>query len=354
MKMVKRLLPLLLTAAAAVFAQDTAHRPEENQIPAPRDAGDFAAWLRDMKIWRAERLTRMGYSDAEYTRPELQWAQRDFVQPQMMAEERYFYDPAAGEVYRRPLPGRSREALRRHRQRADLAGVSEYRHRQPQPVGPGSRSAGRHCRLAPDGGRFPSPRRARLLSQHAVGHRHARRGPCRIGTRRRSLMAEIGADGVNGDTFNGMPRAYRTASDRHWSSRDVRAGRVAQRDEMLMWNNQSWGYWNIRFAPMVSKLKWLEPRHMINVVRPLGARENGQSAAAFFNGVGYRELGEHLGHLEPDRLRGMGRRCAASAASTATSGNCWLAKTGFRIIPLSNMESFPACFQAPGEPCGRS
>ena len=26
-------------------------------------------------------------------------------------------------------------------------------------------------------------------------------------------MAEIGADGVNGDTFDGVPRAYRTASD---------------------------------------------------------------------------------------------------------------------------------------------
>ena len=38
----------------------------------------------------------MGYDDAEYRRPELLWTQRNFIQPQMMAEERYFYDPAAG------------------------------------------------------------------------------------------------------------------------------------------------------------------------------------------------------------------------------------------------------------------
>ena len=38
----------------------------------------------------------MGYDDAEYLRPELLWTQRNFIQPQTMAEERYFYDPAAG------------------------------------------------------------------------------------------------------------------------------------------------------------------------------------------------------------------------------------------------------------------
>ena len=38
----------------------------------------------------------MHYSGAEYDRPELKWTQRSFIQPQMMAEERYFYDPAAG------------------------------------------------------------------------------------------------------------------------------------------------------------------------------------------------------------------------------------------------------------------
>ena len=31
-----------------------------------------------------------------YAEPALQWAQRSFIQPQMMAHERYFYDPVAG------------------------------------------------------------------------------------------------------------------------------------------------------------------------------------------------------------------------------------------------------------------
>jgi gamma-glutamyl hercynylcysteine S-oxide synthase len=58
-------------------------------------------------------------------------------------------------------------------------------------------------------------------------------------------------------------------------------------DEMLMWNNQSWGYWKYPFAPMVSKLKWLEPRHMINVCDRWARDKTDNLQAAFFNGVGY-------------------------------------------------------------------
>ena len=43
-----------------------------------------------------EFLKRLGYDDAEYKRPELLWTQSSFMQPQMMVEDRYFYDPAAG------------------------------------------------------------------------------------------------------------------------------------------------------------------------------------------------------------------------------------------------------------------
>ena len=59
-------------------------------------SGEHQAWLDDLRQWRHERLIRMGYDDAEYRRPELLWTQRNFIQPQMMVEERYFYDPAAG------------------------------------------------------------------------------------------------------------------------------------------------------------------------------------------------------------------------------------------------------------------
>ena len=81
---------------------------------------------------------------ARYELPALQWAQSAFMQPQMMVQDRYFYDPVAGQIHGRPLPRRSGEALRRHRCRADLGDLSEYGHRRPQPAGHGALHARRH------------------------------------------------------------------------------------------------------------------------------------------------------------------------------------------------------------------
>ncbi|HEV8695015.1 MAG TPA: hypothetical protein VGQ93_12650, partial [Lysobacter sp.] len=36
-------------------------------------------WIAELVDWRREHLTRIGYDDANYRRPELQWAQRNFV-----------------------------------------------------------------------------------------------------------------------------------------------------------------------------------------------------------------------------------------------------------------------------------
>ena len=185
---------LVLLLMPVVLAQDTRHEPKGNLFPGPGQGADglnwvnemeswsadpkadFPYWLHDLKVWRHERLTRMGYDDAQYRRPELQWAQRDFIQPQMMAEERYFYDPVKGEYTVDRYLDDLDDPLRRYRQRAHLARVSQHRHRQSQSVGPSSRPAGRHSGAAPDGRRFSPARRARLVPEHALGQRDARRG----------------------------------------------------------------------------------------------------------------------------------------------------------------------------------
>ena len=95
------------------IGQDTAHPPTGSQFPGPgQGAGlsgwvtdmrswsrdprtDQPAWLRDLETWRHERLIRMGYDDSYYRKPELAWTQNDFIQPQMMVEDRFFYDPRA-------------------------------------------------------------------------------------------------------------------------------------------------------------------------------------------------------------------------------------------------------------------
>src|SRR5271156_2625003 len=101
---------LLSIAVVSVFSQDTKYQPQGPFIPTPEcRAGELSflplrpcsdeqieAWRKDIRHWRAERLLRVGYSGAEYERPELKWTQSSFIQPQMMIEDRYFYDPASG------------------------------------------------------------------------------------------------------------------------------------------------------------------------------------------------------------------------------------------------------------------
>ena len=53
-------------------------------------------WLRDLQHWRAERRIRIGYDPSRYDLPALKWTQSSFIQPQMMVQDRYFYDPVAG------------------------------------------------------------------------------------------------------------------------------------------------------------------------------------------------------------------------------------------------------------------
>ena len=58
-------------------------------------AGAFDGWIAAMRAWRAERLAGIPYDGSQYDRPELLWTQRDFVQPQVMVEDRFLYDPVS-------------------------------------------------------------------------------------------------------------------------------------------------------------------------------------------------------------------------------------------------------------------
>ncbi len=100
------------------------------------------------------------------------------------------------------------------------------------------------------------------------------------------LLAEVGADGVNGDTLDAIPRAFRTASDETGHPLALEPENLTV-DLGLPWNNLSWGYWDYSFIPTVSKYKWLESRHMVNICRRWGRDKTDDLQHAFFNGVGY-------------------------------------------------------------------
>ncbi len=118
---------LMLIVAMTSSAQTSNFTPKSQQIPVPEcltikelsedgskpcSPTEHDAWLADITHWRMERRIRTGYDGARYELPALQWTQSSFIQPQMMVQDRYFYDPEGRQIHRGSLPRRSRKALR--------------------------------------------------------------------------------------------------------------------------------------------------------------------------------------------------------------------------------------------------
>jgi formylglycine-generating enzyme required for sulfatase activity len=117
------------------------------------------------------------------------------------------------------------------------------------------------------------------------------------------LMAELDADGINGDTLFALPRAFRTASDKSGHPVALEPQLAPQRQlfpqdvwEALAWNNLSWGDWVVPrelddwkypLIPLVSEYKWLESRHMVHVSDRWERDKTDDLQHAFFNGIGY-------------------------------------------------------------------
>jgi iron(II)-dependent oxidoreductase len=278
---------LLFLLVPFLFAQDSAFQPVGSQFPSPTEGEEaHQAWLKDLKAWRAERLTRMGYRDDQYRRPELLWSQRNFIQPQMMVEDRYFYDPAT----RQYTVDRYLDDLDKR-----YGGIDSVLIWPVYPnIGIDNRNQWDLHRDLPGG--IPALRQM-VDDFH---RRHVRvffpampwdNGTHDPGTSfaqaTAQLMAEIGADGVNGDTFSGLPQSYRTASDATGHPVVFEPEGAPSSDEGLMWNNQSWGYWKYDFVPTASKLKWLEPRHLVQICDRWARDKTDNLQFAFFNGLGY-------------------------------------------------------------------
>jgi formylglycine-generating enzyme required for sulfatase activity len=275
----------LLFVFAVACAQDTAYPPHESQIPGPPTSADFPKWLADIKHWRMERRIRIGYDDSEYLRPQMAWAQSSYIQPQMMIHERFFYDPVAGQY----TVDRYLDDLE-HR----YGGIDSVLVWQSYPnIGIDYRNQYDLLRDMPGGVAGVRQmiadfhrRGVRVLFPVMVWDQGTRDEGVPNWTATAHLLAEVGADGVNGDTLDAIPRAFRSASDQTGHPLALEPENLTV-DLGLPWNNVSWGYWDYSFIPTVSKYKWLESRHMVNICRRWGRDKTDDLQHAFFNGVGY-------------------------------------------------------------------
>jgi iron(II)-dependent oxidoreductase len=102
------------------------------------------------------------------------------------------------------------------------------------------------------------------------------------------LMKEIDADGINGDTQDGVPLAFLLAADKvgHPLAFEPEGG---PSDEALAWNVMTWGQYGgqFDFVPGVDKYRWIEPRHMVNISDRWNRSKTNDLQYAFFNGEGW-------------------------------------------------------------------
>jgi gamma-glutamyl hercynylcysteine S-oxide synthase len=223
------------------------------------------------------------------------------MQPQLMVEDRYFYDPVAGKYtvdrYLDDLEHRyggvdavlvwptypnigidSRNQFDMFR---DLPGgiegirqmVADFHRRHVRVLFP--------VMLWDQGSHSPEKPEAEMLAEE---------------------LTAVGADGVNGDTMVAVPRSFRLASDKSGHPLAFEPEHLTQ-DEALAYNNMMWAqsepqpgapqparpvriYLGVAGPEYVDKYKWLETRHMTNVSDRWQRDKSLDLQYAFFNGVG--------------------------------------------------------------------
>ncbi|HTC48568.1 MAG TPA: SUMF1/EgtB/PvdO family nonheme iron enzyme [Candidatus Aquilonibacter sp.] len=290
----------LLVTACAVSAQDSHFRPDRQQIPTPGclvmkgaweggstpcTQNEHDSWLADIRHWREERRIRIGYENSRYDFPALKWTQSSFFQPQMMAEDRYFYDPIA----HRYTVDRYLDDLEKR-----YGGIDAVLIWPTYPnMGIDNRDQHDMIRSMPGGvagvkqmvAEFHK-RGVRVLFPMMMWDQGTRDPGKSWPDAIAGLMAEIGADGINGDTQDGVPLAFSLAADKvgHPLVFQPEGG---PSDEALAWNVMTWGQYQFPFVPMVDKYKWLEPRHMVNISDRWKRDKTDDLQFAFFNGVGW-------------------------------------------------------------------
>jgi formylglycine-generating enzyme required for sulfatase activity len=235
--------------------------------------------------WRDERRIRVGYSDELYSLPSLQWTQSSFIQTQMMVEDRYLYDP----VSRKYTVDRFLDDLVKRYGGVDAVlvwptypnlGVDNRNQLDLVEAMPGGIQGVRT--MVADFHR----RGVRVLFPMMMWDQGTRHPDKPWPEALAQLMKAVDADGMNGDTQDGIPQDFSDAALKI-SHPLALEPEISPPDEALAWNLLTWGQYQFSFEPRVDRFKWLEPRHMVNISDRWNRNKVDDLQFAFFNGVGW-------------------------------------------------------------------
>lgn len=255
-------------------------------LAGPTGPADFTTWLAGMKQWRLEQKELINYSEAEYNRPEFAWISKNVIHTQMMIEDRYFFDPVSGKY---TVDNYLDDLIKRY---GGIQSVLIW----PSYPNIGIDNRNQYDMIADMPGGIEGVKQmvadfkrrgVRVLFPIMVWDHGTREVDSSMAFALTRLMAEIGADGLNGDTMPGVTEDFFDEYKKADYPLVLEPELGLRTLEMVKWNTMSWGYWNYGAIPGVSTYKWLEPKHMVHVNRRWGTDKTDDVQYSFFNGVGY-------------------------------------------------------------------
>ena len=291
---------LAVFSTALAFSQDTHYAPTRQQIPPPGcftlrgaweggytpcTATSHQEWLADVTHWRTERRIRIGFDPSRYELPALLWTQSSFMQPQLMVQDRYFYDPFAGKY----TVDRYLDDLEKRYGGIDAVLVwATYPN-----MGIDTRNQHDMVRSMPGGVEGVKQmvadfhrRGVRVLFPMMMWDQGVNDPGVPWPQAIAEFMKQLDADGINGDTQDGVPLAFSLAADKvgHPLAFEPEGG---PHDEGIAWNVLTWGQYQYQFVPIVDRYRWLEPRHEVNISDRWKRDKTDNLQFAFFNGEGW-------------------------------------------------------------------
>src|SRR5579859_3877546 len=260
----------------------------------PSSPADAPSWLEGLKAWRSDRRTLLRYDGSQYDRTDLEWTQHIFSQVQLLIWDRSLYDPEKGEYTVERFLAETESRI------GPIDAVLIW-HVYPN-LGIDDRNQFDMLRDLPGGiagvrGMVEQFHRRGVkvffpLLAWDTGTRDEGAPPATVMSQ---LLKEVDADGINFDTLESVPPGFREASDAIGHPLALEP-QFQPRDASIAWTNLSWNDWvtwegkPYPFVPMVSKNKWLEPRHTVNVTDRFTRDKTDSLQHAFFNGQGYATL----------------------------------------------------------------
>jgi gamma-glutamyl hercynylcysteine S-oxide synthase len=267
--------------------------PSEVFFSGPASPGE-PGWLDGLKRWRNDRIKLLRFTGSEYDRADLQWTQHIFSQVQLLIWDRSLYDPEKGEYTVDKFLSETETRM------GPIDAVLIW-HVYPN-LGIDDRNQFDMLRDLPGGivgvrgmvERFHS-RGVKVFFPFLIWDTGTRNEGAASSTTMAQLLKDVNADGINFDTLESVPPGFREASDAIGHPLALEP-QFQPRDASLAWTNLSWNDWvtwegkQYPFIPMVSKNKWMEPRHTVNITDRFTRDKTDSLQHAFFNGQGYATL----------------------------------------------------------------